>query len=306
MIKVIVGIDWGGTFIKLGIFNTRGKLLSKHQIASQQLTKPNKFFPFLKKFIKNTLSKKGLSLSSLAGVGIGAPGVIDMEKGLIYYLPNIKGWRNYPFKKVFHAHFKAPVMLDNDANVAALAELKRGKARGFQRGILFTLGTGLGSGLILGGKIFHGRASAAEAGHMPISLKGKSCSCGSSGCIETYLGSKYFIKPAIKTFKNKRITPKLLYELALKNNKVAKKIWRQFGFNLGVFSAGLVNLLNLEIIILTGGVSQAYRFLIKDVKKALKARAMYPLYNHVKIERSKLGTDAGIIGAYELVKQNLR
>lgn len=305
MKKVIVGIDWGGTFVKLGIFNLQGKLLSKYQIASQQLAKPSKFFPFLKHFLKSRLNKKGLTLSSLAGVGVGAPGVINMRKGFIYYLPNIKGWRNYPFKKVFRKNFGIPIALDNDANVAALAELKRGKARGYRRGILFTLGTGVGSGLILDGKIFHGKASAAEAGHIPISLNGKSCSCGSSGCIETYLGNKYFIKYAMKVFKNKDMTPKLLYELALRNNKLAKKLWKQFGYTLGVFLSGLVNLLNLEIVILTGGVSHAYRFFIKDSKQALKKQAMYPFYNQVKITKSKLGTDAGIIGAYELAKKLL-
>ncbi|MBN2120908.1 MAG: ROK family protein [Candidatus Omnitrophica bacterium] len=312
--NIYLGIDWGGTFIKLGIFNQKSKLLSNHKISSPNFSKPSKFFKLLKKIIKSELKNKRLSLSQLKGAGIGAPGIIEMKTGRIYYLPNIKGWKNFPFKKIFTKELGIPLALDNDGNIAALAELKRGKAKGIKRGLVLTLGTGLGSGLILNGKVFHGKTSAVEAGHIPLTINGTACGCGAKGCVETFLGNKYFIKKvtsmlkqkgfSLKKFKN--LTPLDVYRLALQNNKVAIKAWIHYGYILGLFCRGLVNLLNLEAIVLGGGLSKASRFFMPEMKKTINRQAMHPLNKQVKIYKSKLGDNFGIIGAYELIKTQIK
>ncbi len=302
MKRVLIGIDWGGTFLKLGIFNLRGKLLNKYKLSSGDFSKPSKFFKSLKKVIEAILRSKKLDLSKVEGVGVGAPGIINTEEGFIYYLPNIKGWRNFPFKAVFEEEFGLPLALDNDANLAALAELKRGQAKGVRNAVLFTLGTGLGSGLILNGRVFRGGTSSSEAAHFPMSFRGRKCSCGSRGCIETFLGSKYIVKEAKKFFGNRVASPKDLYQLALQGQRKALKVWENFGYRLGVFSAGLINLLDLELIVLSGGVSKAFRFFREGMKRAIRERALFPFLKKVKIKVSKLKEEAGIIGAYEFIK----
>ena len=310
MKKVFLGIDWGGTLLKLGIFNDRGKLISKSDISSSSLASSSKFFKILGEIIKNKLRAKNLKLNNVKSAGIGAPGIIESKSGLIYYLPNIKGWEKFPFKKVFQQKLGIPLAIDNDANVAALAELKRGGARGYKRAVLFTLGTGLGSGLILDGKIFRGQTSAAEAGHIPLALNGDSCGCGAHGCVETFLGNKYFLEKAKSIFnKDGRslsnhniLSSKELYNLALRKNKSALKSWEYFGQTLGRFSSGLVNLLNLELIIITGGISKANRFFMKIMQQTIQKQAMYPMSRQVKVIKSKLGNNAGMIGAFELTR----
>ena len=314
MSKIFIGIDWGGTLIKLGIFNQNKKLISRHQTRYKELAHQGRFFSILKEYIYKMLSAEGLSLRLLKGVGVGAPGIIEVESGLIYYLPNIKGWRNFPFRKVFQAKIGSPLAIDNDANVAALAELKQGGAKVNDRAMLFTLGTGLGTGLILGGEVFRGKTSAVEGGHIPLTLEGQLCGCGARGCVETFIGNKYFIKKARRILKKyrcslkdyPRLTPEDLYQLALKKNKAALESWKYYGTVLGRFSCGLVNLLNLEKIILSGGLSKAMRFFKPSMVKTIRSQAMRPLNTQVAITRSTLGDDAGIIGAFELINQQAR
>ncbi|RKY34168.1 MAG: hypothetical protein DRP69_05450, partial [Candidatus Duberdicusella sinuisediminis] len=233
------------------------------------------------------------------------PGVINTKEGFIYYLPNIKGWENFPFKVVFEKEFGLPLALDNDANLFALAELKQGEMKGVKNAVLFTLGTGLGSGLVLGGEVFRAKTSSFEAGHFPVDFKGRKCGCGSKGCIETFLGSSYIVKKARRILRKKISSPKELYCLALENNPQALEIWRDFGYKLGVFSAGLINLLNLELIVLSGGIAKASRFFMKSLKEAIQERTMPPFLKGVKVKKSKLADTAGILGAYEFIKERL-
>ncbi|MFC1515082.1 ROK family protein, partial [Candidatus Omnitrophota bacterium] len=178
--------------------------------------------------------------------------------------------------------------------------------------ILITLGTGVGCGLILNGRLFHGKASAAEAGHIPLAInKGRLCGCGAKGCIETFLGNRPFIarvKAAMRrkgypASRLKNLTPSDIYQMALKGDKTALEAWREYGNILGIFLSGLINLLNPEKIVLGGGLSRAIRFFGPETKKTIRKRAMRPLNTQVKLCRSALGDDVGIIGAYELIKQ---
>jgi len=306
MDKAIIGIDWGGTFVKLGVFDSKGRIISKYSYLSEPLTNPVDFFDFLSEFINN-LRKKYI----VGKAGIGVPGPVDIGKGFIYYLPNIKGWKNFPFKERFEKKFKIPLSIDNDGNTSALAELRRGKAKDITTGIVFTLGTGLGCGLIIGGKIFKGRCSAAEAAHMPIVLKGKKCGCGGSGCVETLLGNSYFIsqvksmpgykKSPLNRIKN--IDPYDIYQAAKEKNKFALKCWVYFGKILGRFSSGLINLLNPELIVIGGGLSGSFPFFKKTMKEEILHQAMDPQSQQVKVVRSQLGKDTGIIGACELASE---
>ena len=311
MDKLLLGLDWGGTTLKLGIFKN-DKLLSRHSIAGKDLSSPSKFFKCLRVFLEKIVKKHDCVYSNIHGAGIGIPGLLNVTEGFIYYLPNIKGWENFAFKEKFEKELGFPLVMDNDANIAGLCEFKRGAAVGYKRGIVFTLGTGLGSGLFLDEKMYIGDCSSVEAGHMPITLGGgKKCGCSASGCIETYVGIKHLVLKAKQLLKNRRsslsklkeITPKDIFIAAKAGDKVALEVWEYLGETLGVFSAGLVNLLDLEVIVVGGGVAGAYKFFSKKMQETIKIRAMRPLGANVVVKKAKYSNDAGIYGAFELIKE---
>jgi len=307
--NIILGIDWGGTLLKIGVFK-RGQLLLKETFESKDLSLKNKYFFRLKKILP-ALAKKGkFSLSQIKSAAVGIPGMLDIKRGLIYYLPNIKGWQNYKFKENFEKHLGIPVLIDNDANIAALAELKFGRAKGINTAICLTLGTGIGFGLVISGKVYRGRSSAAEGGHLPIDFNAGKCGCGSYGCAEVFLGAERFLAKVKSEMKNRKtllkktaqITPYAVYKAAKQKDAFALEMWEYFGNILGIYLSGLVNIFNPEKIILSGGLSGAYSFFIKSLKRTLSQRAMFPLYKQVKISRAYFLEDAGLYGAYALAK----
>lgn len=308
---MVIGIDWGATFFKLGLFSRRGDLHSIYKFPALNFSTPGLFKKHFRNFL-NTLPTRILNL--LKSVGIGVPGIVSSERGFIYYLPNIPGWENFHFRDWFKKNFYLDLALDNDGNLNALAELKRGKARGLKTAIVFTLGTGLGCGLIINGKVFHSRTSASEAAHIPLEIEGIRCGCGSRGCVETFLGNRYILKrlrnilgPKSFLARIKDLTPYDLYLLAKKNNnKLALKCWDYYGKILGIFSSGLINLLAPEAIILGGGLAGAFRFFKRAMWDEINRRSMKPNLIGLKILKSNLGSKAGIIGGYELLKENKR
>ncbi|MBN3040494.1 MAG: ROK family protein, partial [Candidatus Omnitrophica bacterium] len=234
----------------------------------------------------------------IKAIGIGAPGIINIQEGFIYYLPNIPGWKNFPLKKILEKRLKIPVVIDNDANVFALAESCLGAGKGKTRSIFLTLGTGLGGAVVINGRLLQTSASAQELGHVPINLKGRLCGCGARGCIETEVGNKYLLKKYKQIKKNcpEGIEIKDLYHKALKGEREALKVWKDFSKALGKFLGGMINIFNPEVIIFGGGVSGAFNFFKPFVYKAIKEQAMWPNLKDLKLQKARL-KDAGIIGA---------
>jgi len=297
---MFLGIDWGGTYIKAGVTDNRGKLLFKKVFFSPRFKEESVFINKVEELIHFAGPKH------IAAVGIGAPGIIDTKEGFIYYLPNIPGWQNYPLKKVLGKKLNIPVAVDNDANVFALAEARMGSAKGAKRAIFLTLGTGLGGAVIINGNILEGRTSASELGHVPISLKGSRCSCGGTGCIETFIGNKYLVSryKRIKKKKNLNIEVKDIFNNALKGEKEALTVWEDFSYALGMFLSGMINVFNPEKIIFGGGVSGAFRVFKPLVWKVIEKQVMWPHIKNLKLEKARL-KNAGIIGAAILAKEQL-
>ncbi len=295
---MFLGIDWGGTYIKIGAVGKRGKCLSKRVFSSQHLKEKEVFIKKIKELVTS------LKLKRIKAIGIGAPGIINVDKGFIYYLPNISGWENYPLKRVLEKKLGLPVFIDNDANVFARAESCFGAARGIKRAIFLTLGTGLGGALIIDGKIFRGRTSAAELGHFPISLKGRKCGCGGKGCIETFVGNKY-MTDRYRQLKKKNVSVEAeeIFKKALAGDKVALLVWKEFSYALGMFLSGMINIFNPELIVFGGGVSGAFRIFKSLVQEVIRHQAMWPQAKNVKLVRSRL-KNAGIIGAALLAQDN--
>jgi len=297
--QVFLGIDWGGTYIKAGLVDNRGRIVKK-KVYSSGADKQG--------FIRNLKALlKDFSSFTIKGIGIGAPGIIDVEKGFIYYLPNIPGWERYPLQSILKKSLKLPVFIDNDANAFALAESRFGAAKGKKRAIFLTLGTGLGGAVICDGKLLEGKTSAAELGHVPINPKGKLCGCGGRGCIETYVGNRYLLSHYKRLKKNKTKVKevKQLFQRGLAGEKEALIVWKEFSHNLGKFLAGMINVFNPQVIIFGGGVSGAFKLFKPLVAEEIKKQVMQPQNLGVKLVRAKL-SNAGIIGASLLAREKIR
>lgn len=309
-----IGIDIGGTNVRLGIVDPEGRVVFRESFATHSVSG--------KSALLETLVKKVRELSEAAehrgyrvvGVGVGAPGPIDVEKGFVYFFPNLPGWKDTPLKSILEKRMRLPATVNNDANAMAYGEYRFGAGRGSNNLVALTLGTGIGGGLVIGGRLFYGVTfSAAEIGHIVINENGPLCACGNHGCVETYVGNGYFVREVrrrltdhpkshlvLELRKGKELTPLLVAQAARRGDALSKKMWRETGEHLGTLLAGIANLLNPEKIILGGGIAQNGDLLFKPVIETLNKKAFPIAAAAVKVVPAKLGTDAGIVGAAAL------
>lgn len=303
--KFIIGIDLGGTNLKCALLDINLKIKAKNSFSTKSFNNKRKLIEGIIGIINSFIFNHGLARPSILGVGLGLPGPIDTFGGIVHFFPNIKGWNNVGFKKILEQKLKLPIVIDNDANLMTLAEHKRGAAAGYKNALCLTLGTGVGGGLIINGSLFRGADNAAgEIGHLPLNENGPLCGCGSRACLESYIGNNTLIKEASKLF-GRQISLEEVSRLAGHNNTKAIKFWSAVAEKLGLALSGAVNLLNLDVVVIGGGVAGAGKILFKSVKQTIGKRAMRVQAKRVKIFKAKLGVDAGLIGAAYLVKERL-
>jgi len=303
--RFIIAIDLGGTNLKCALLDSGLKIKAKNSFSTKSFNNRVKLIRGIKDSINSFILNQGLARRSILGVGIGLPGPVDTFKGVVHFLPNIPGWKEVGLKEILEQETKLPVFMDNDAKLMALAEYKGGAAKGYKNVLCLTLGTGVGGGLIIDGSLYRGRDNAAgEIGHLPLNEKGPLCGCGKQACLEAYIGNSRIIKYARKLFNNK-ITLEEISRLAKNNDRKAIKFWKQIASHLGIALSGAVNLLNLDAIIIGGGVSDAGAVLFGTIKQTILLRAMSVQAKRVKVFKARLGNDAGIIGAGYLVKERL-
>ncbi|PIQ88766.1 MAG: sugar kinase [Candidatus Omnitrophica bacterium CG11_big_fil_rev_8_21_14_0_20_42_13] len=299
----IIGIDLGGTNTKIGLLDKCLNIKDRVVFSTKEFKTKNLLIEALCLNITCLLDKHGIKKSSVLGIGIGLPGPIDSARGIAHYFPNIPGWREVPLSGIIRRKTGISTLIDNDVNLIALAEFKKGAGIGAVNMLCLTLGTGVGAGIILGGRLYRGSSfSAGEVGHVPVNEFGPKCGCGSNGCLESYIGNQHILNLAQKSLKIKNLEE--LTVLARKGNKEALSIWHRVGRFLGIALSGVVNLLNPDLIVIGGGVSGAGSFIFGATRKVIKARAMSPAKTIAKIARAKLGDDAGIIGAALLLSEN--
>lgn len=303
----MLAIDLGGTRTKVGLVSFSGKVFHRTYLSTRRyVRKKEQLINALAKSSKSLLADNNLSLKNISGLGIGLPGPINYAKGIVNFLPNIPNWKNTPLKKILQQKLRIPVFIDNDVNLITLAEWKFGAGKGVENLLCMTLGTGVGGGLIIEGKLYRGASfSAGEVGHMPINESGPHCNCGGIACLESYVGNNAILQLA-KRILNRDITLEQLSAMAAAGNAHAIKIWQGVGKKIGVALAGVVNVFNPERIVIGGGVANAGKPLFESIRKTVQQRAMPNQRAAVKIVRAKLSDDAGVIGAMLLVKDNLR
>ncbi len=323
--KYLIGVDIGGTNIKLALVDKRGRLKGKRTFSTTSFEDKGALIDGIVKQIQGLVSGEGLNKKDIIGVGIGAPGAIDIRTGTVHYLVNIPDWREVPLGSILKKRLGIPVFVDNDVNVMALGEVYFGAGKGAVNMLCITLVTGVGGGLILDGKLYRGSTYAAgEFGHIPINVDGPKCNCGSWACVEAYTGNNYIIRDVIRQIRKgqrtlitklvkgdlSKITPEIISKADRKGDKFAKKVWTDVGEKLGIALAGVVNLLNMEKIVIGGGVAEAGKILFDSIKKTISQRAMKLPAATVRVVKAKLGYDAGLIGAatlvlYELGRKNI-
>jgi glucokinase len=303
--RFIIGIDLGGTNLKVALIDFKYRIKNKETLDTKRFVKKESLILAIIDSINKVIRGNNLKRTDILGVGLGLPGPIDSERGIVHFFPNIPGWKEVNLKYILERKLGLPVFLDNDANLMALAEYRLGAARGSKNAVCLTLGTGVGGGIIIGGELFRGSTfSAGEIGHIPINEEGPRCNCAGIACLEAYIGNKRILKEAQKIFR-RNISLEELSRLAKSQDKRAIGIWLRVGRHLGAALAGVINFINPDVIVIGGGVAGAGRALFNKVREVIKKRAMSVQARHVKVLKAGLGNDAGVIGAAILVKENI-
>ncbi len=303
--RLIVGIDLGGTNLKCCLFDSGLRIKDRSSFSTKSFIDKERLIRGIAFSINNFIAKLDLSGRDIAGVGIGLPGPVDASRGLVHFLPNIKGWKEVKLKELLERQTGLKIFIDNDAKLMALAEHELGAAKGYRNALCITLGTGVGGGLIIGGSLYRGSDNAAgEIGHIPINERGPVCGCGSRGCLEAYVGNSRILKDARRIF-GPGITLEKLSLMAKSRNTAAAAFWEKIGGRIGLALSGAVNLLNLDAVVIGGGVAGAGKVLLESVKRNIRLRAMSVQAKRVKVLRASLGNDAGMIGAACLVRDRI-
>ncbi len=288
--------------MKIALLNLDFKIIHKEILRTRKFFRKENLISAIVNSVNVILETNGLKKSDILGIGLGLPGPVDEKNGIVHFFPNLPGWKEVKLKKILNKRLRLPVFLDNDAKLMTLAEYKLGAARGFKNSLCITLGTGVGGGLIIGNSLYRGKNNAsAEIGHIAINEKGPRCNCGGRACLEAYIGNSKIMQEASKLFR-RDVSLEELSDLAKRQNKQALRIWSKVARRLGLALAGVVNLLNLDAIIIGGGVANAGKILLDRVKRTINEQAMSVQAKQVKIFKAKLSNDAGLIGAAILVK----
>jgi len=314
----LIGVDLGGTNLKTALLNLEGKILEKMVIDTGE--RKDIVLKQIVDTIENLLDRTGKKKSEIAGIGIGTPGLVDSEKGIIRGLTNIKGFENVHMKEYVESALDIPTFIDNDVNVMAYGELKCGAGKNAMNIVCLTLGTGVGGGIIINGNIYRGSSfSAGEIGHIPVNVDGPKCIFGGRACLESYIGRDKIIKRTIEKLTQrkesiilklvlgdlKKITPKIVYEAAVAGDMLAIEIWRETARYLATALTGIINVLNPEIIVIGGGVANAGKFLFEPLREMIKKRVFPFLAEKIQIIHAQLGEEAGIIGSAMLAKDSI-
>ena len=299
--RYLIGIDIGGTDTKIGIVDTDGNIVEKTSIATKH---DNGVFDLSERVYsccQNLLKKTPVKWEDIIAVGIGSPGILDLQKGLILLSPNMKDWVDVPIVKIFQEKLNKKCILENDANAAAWGEKWAGVGYGkkIDALVMVTLGTGIGGGIILNDQIWHGCFNVAgELGHITIEANGRKCSCGNFGCVEAY-ASATAVAERYKEASNIEVdvTAKDVCNAALDGNEIAREIMNETGRYIGIGVVNIMHTLNPDIIVIGGGMAAAGDLLMHPMLEEIKKRSYRLANKHTNVIFGKLGNNAGLIGA---------
>ncbi|MEW5950794.1 MAG: ROK family protein [Elusimicrobia bacterium] len=303
--KAGMGIDIGGTNVKILILSEKGKTIYTDRFKTQSEKGLRDFALRLSFEIKKALKVSKVKIKKAA---VGMAGDIDSEKGVLRYSPNLAGWRNAPISRLLKKETGINYCLENDANMAAWGAYVIELKKSVKNAAVLTMGTGIGGGLILDGRLYRGSSfTAGEIGHTIIEKDGRLCGCGNRGCLEAYCGSKAIVKRAVSMIKDfdsykikygigeeKKINAAALAGAAQKKDKIALKVWEETGFYLSLGIGNLLMLLNPSAVVITGGVSKGKKYFMPSLNEGLKR---YSIKTPLKTAKIKVSDNADL-GSY--------
>ena len=305
--KRYVGIDLGGTNLKLGLVSAEGRVLARHAAPTEAALGPDHVLARMAQAVREVCARAGADLSDVAAVGAATPGVLDWKAGLVVFSPNLAGWRNIAVRDTLQKDLGRPVVLENDANAAGYGEFRCGAARTVKSMFILTLGTGIGGGIILDGRMLRGTSdTGAELGHTLLQYGGRPCGCGNRGCLEAYTSATAVVGRTQEAMDagaasalagRKDFTCKDVFDAADAGDALAARIVGETADYLAAGITSLLHVLNPEMAVLTGGMMGAGQPFLDRVRQGVKKMAFERASAACQIRWSTLGGDAGIIGA---------
>src|SRR5687767_8248690 len=318
----IIGVDLGGTKISAGALSEDGteahgirSIATQSDIGAEGVV--DRIISIIEGVMQDTIKETGATRKDFLGIGLGAPGPLDREKGIVVVAPNL-GWRDFPLRDRVTSRLGLPATLDNDANCATVGEWWLGAARGGRNVIGVTIGTGIGGGLIINGELYHGASDVAgEIGHTTIDLNGRHCKCGNYGCLEAYASGPAIatrarealvredtasMLPSMVDGQLDRITAETVYDASKRGDGLANEIVRDTARYLGAGLATLLNVINPDTVVIAGGVIRAGDTILNPLRTEVRRRAFRPAVEACRIVPAELPGTAGVVGAVATFK----
>lgn len=325
--QFIAGVDLGGTNIVVGAMPVDGSreigvrtMPTRPEEGSEAVV--SRIAQMIEDVIRQTCDETGAKRDAFLGVGVGSPGPLDRERGIVIITPNL-GWRDFPLRDEIAKRVNLKATLDNDANCATLGEWWCGAAKGARHVVGMTLGTGIGGGLILDGKLYHGASdTAGEIGHTTIDSTGRRCKCGNYGCLEAYASGPAIAERAREALEGQdgnsesvltrmvkgdvsKITAQTVYEAAKQDDEIAREVVKDTARFLGAGISNLINIFNPDVVVLAGGVTQAGVTLFEPIRTEVRRRAFKPAVEACQIVPGALPLTAGMVGAVATFKHQV-
>jgi glucokinase len=306
-------VDLGGTNIKAGIVDIEsGSVLSAKSVPTLAREGHDAVMGRMADLVNNTIAAHGLAKTSVGGVGVTAPGVLDLEKGTTLFLPNLPGaWPNVPLRDFIQDKTGLPVFLLNDVRAITFGEWKFGAGRGADTMACFAIGTGIGGGLVINGQLHLGiGGTAGELGHQTIDFNGPICGCGNRGCVEAFASGPAIAAMGLKAVTQGRttilgslvnydlnkITPEIIFEAAQQGDAVANEIYAEAGMYLGVAVANVLVSVGPRKVVIAGGVAAAGDLLLEPLRATIRQRVKVMPVEQVEVVQASLGSEAGVLG----------
>ncbi|MDD3926577.1 MAG: ROK family protein [bacterium] len=314
--RYIIGIDLGGTNTVAALAYEDGTIVVRDRTETMANSGFANVVSRMADLVQRLMVDAGIGYEQVEGIGMGVPGYLNMESGVVYFSPNFAGWTDVPLVEEFRKHVPLPVYIVNDVNSHALGEYRFGAGRGAEYVAVLALGTGVGGGLVLGGRLYVGSTEGGgELGHMIVDPDGPRCGCGNYGCLEAFAKAQAIAdRAAMKLQQGRRsvipgmvggdirsITPAVVAKAAEAGDEAAIEVWDEVGMYVGIAAAGLIQALSPQVIVIGGGISRAGNLLMDPIRRTVEARSLLVPASTCRLELSPLGDDAGLLGAVSLV-----
>lgn len=309
-VNAVIAADLGGTHLRVALIDERGQTLARSKNLTPQSTKGDEIVSALGQAARECVSEEAARSFQVRAFSIAVPGRIEAATGKVKKAPNLPCLNDFPLRAALERETGWPVVLENDANAAAVGEMWQGAVREHQSILCVTLGTGVGGGLILDGRLWRGAHGAAgEIGHVTVEPEGAACACGNHGCLESYASATGIVRLAremnIETEDGESLTAEAIYRMSAEGDERAREVFNRMGRYLGTGLASIVNIFDPEIIVIGGGASNAWDCFITPTRDEIKRRAFSEPQRNISIVRATCGDDAGLLGAARLAFESM-